>query len=79
MTRRLSMAIALVGTGMLFHPAIATASTQQCEDRHVNCLGRCSDWTGGAGDRGGYQNKCLLYCDRRLTRCFIRDATTRRF
>ena len=78
MTRHLFLAIALIGTAVLLNPPAAVASIYQCEDKHVYCLGRCADSTGGAGDLGGHQNKCLPACDRRLVRCFIRDAMTRR-
>jgi hypothetical protein len=83
MTRHLFFAITLIGTGVLFNgvllnsPAEA-ATTQQCEDNAANCVGRCADRTGGAGDWGGHQNKCLPRCDRQLTRCMIRNAMTRR-
>ena len=79
MTRQLFLAIALMGTGVFLGSSAATASIQQCEDKHVNCLGRCADMSGGAGDWGGRQNLCLPSCDRRLRQCFIRDALSRRW
>ena len=78
MTRHPVVATILIGTGVLFGSSAAVASMQQCEDNHVYCLGGCADRAGGAGDWGGHQNKCLPYCDRRLVRCFKRDAMTRR-
>ena len=78
MTRHLFLATGLIATAVLLNSPSAIASIQQCEDRHVSCLGRCADWTGGAGDLVGRQNKCLPLCDRRLTQCFVRDAMRRR-
>ena len=78
MTRHLPLAIALIGAVVVLGPRTATASLQQCEDKHVYCLGRCADMAGGAGDWAGRQNKCLPACDRRLRQCFVRDAWTRR-
>jgi len=65
-------AITLISTGALLNSPAEAATTQQCEDKAANCVGRCADMTGGAGDWGGHQNKCLPYCDRRLIRCIIR-------
>ena len=81
MTRQFLLAICLVASAVFINAPTATAasSTLQCEDRHVNCLGRCADWTGGAGDYAGRQNRCLPVCDRRLTQCFARDALRRRW
>ena len=77
MTRHLFLAITLIATGMLLQSP-AAASALQCEDRAANCVGRCANRTGGAGDWGGHQNKCMVQCDRRLDMCFIRDVMTRR-
>jgi hypothetical protein len=77
MTRHLFLAISFSIIAVLSGSLPAAASTQRCEDRHVNCLGRCADWTGGAGDYFGRQNKCLLICDRRLTQCLVRDSMRR--
>jgi hypothetical protein len=74
MTRHLFFAIALIGTGVLLSPP-AEAQQWQCEDRAANCLGRCTDKAGGAGDWGGHPSKCLR-CDWRLIRC-VRNATIR--
>jgi hypothetical protein len=79
MTRHLLLAISFAIIAVLAGSPPATASTQRCEDRHVNCLGGCADWTGGAGDYLGRQNRCLLICDRRLTQCFVRDSLRRRW
>ena len=72
MTRQLFFAITLIGTAVLLNSAAEAATAVQCEDRTTNCLGRCSDRTGGAGDLGGHRSKCLVSCDRQLTRCIIR-------
>jgi hypothetical protein len=73
MSRQLFFAITLVGTGVLLANSAATAATRlQCEDRAANCIGRCADRTGGAGDWGGHQNQCLPTCVRQLTRCTLR-------
>ena len=55
MTRQLFLAIALVGTGVFLN-ASAEATTLRCEDRAANCVGRCANYTGGAGDFRGLQN-----------------------
>ena len=70
MTRHLFFAIALIGTGVLLN-APAAAQQWQCEDKNANCLGRCTDKAGGAGDWGGHQSKCMR-CDRQLIACYIR-------
>jgi hypothetical protein len=72
MTRQLFFAITLIGTAVLLNSAAEAATALQCEDKAANCLGRCADRTGGAGDWRGHQSKCLLSCDRPLTRCIIR-------
>jgi hypothetical protein len=70
MTQHLFFAIALIGTGVLLN-APAAAQQWQCEDKNANCLGRCADKAGGAGDWGGHQSKCMR-CDRQLIACYIR-------
>jgi hypothetical protein len=72
MTWHLFFATTLIGTGVLLNSPAEAATALQCEDRAANCIGRCADRTGGAGDWGGHQNKCLPYCDRQLIRCLIR-------
>jgi hypothetical protein len=72
MTRQLFFATTLIGSAVLLNSAAEAATAVQCEDKAANCLGRCADRTGGAGDLGGHQSKCLLSCDRQLTRCIIR-------
>jgi hypothetical protein len=79
MMRHLLVAISFAIIAVLPGSLAAAESTQRCEDRHVNCLGSCADWTGGAGDYLGRQNRCLLICDRRLTQCFVRDSLRRRW
>jgi len=70
MTRHLFFAITLIGTGVLLNSP-AAAQQWQCEDKNANCLGRCADKAGGAGDWGGHQSKCMR-CDRQLIACYIR-------
>ena len=78
MTRHLFFAITLIGTGMLLcSPAEATREDGNVRTRAANCLGRCADKAGGAGDWGGHQSKCLKRCDRQLIRC-VRNAISRR-
>jgi hypothetical protein len=72
MTGQLFFAITLIGTAVLLNSAAEAATGLQCEDRAANCLGTCADRTAGAGDLGGRQSKCLLTCDRRVTRCYSR-------
>jgi hypothetical protein len=72
MTRHFFFAITLMGTGVLLNSPGEATTALQCEDRNANCIGRCADRTGGAGDWGGRQNKCLPYCDRQLIRCTLR-------
>ena len=66
MTPRFFFAISLIGTGVLFYSP-AGANGLQCENRAANCVGRCANPGGGAGD-----NKCMVSCDRRVTTCLIR-------
>jgi len=72
MTRLLFFTITLIGTGVLLNAQAAAVSAARCEDRAANCVGRCSNFTGGAGDLGGHQNKCMRTCDRQVTQCLIR-------
>ncbi len=74
MTRHLFFAITLIGTGVLLNSS-AEAQQWLCEDRAANCLGRCFDKTGGAGDWEGRQSTCMR-CDRQLIRCYIRRHRT---
>jgi hypothetical protein len=68
MARHLFFAITLMGIGMLLNsPAGAVQDAAQCEDQAANCVGRCANPGGGTN-----QNKCMLYCDRQVTRCLIR-------
>jgi len=75
MIRKLFFAITLLGTGVLLNSPSGMANQRQCQDRNVNCMARCEDPTGGAGDLGGHQNKCLQYCSRQLDRCMTGNAT----
>jgi hypothetical protein len=76
MTRQLFVAITILATGALLNSPSGMANELGCQDRSVNCLGKCTDPTGGAG---GHQNKCLQYCSRQLVRCSIRNATIQRY
>lgn len=75
MTRQLSFAIILIGTGVLLNSP-ALAQEWRCEDRFANCLGRCTDKAGWAGDWLGHQSKCLR-CDWQVIKC-VRNASMRR-
>lgn len=77
MARHLFLAIALMGTGVLFIAPADAATALQCEDRAVSCGDRCADVTGGAGDSGGHQNKCIRYCGRQVSSC-LSNAYVRR-
>ena len=79
MTRHLFLfAITLMSTGGLLNlPAEAAGINWPCEDNFSNCLGRCADPAGGAGDWHGRPNKCLSSCDRRLISCVVRGTTRR--
>jgi hypothetical protein len=72
MTRHLFLAIALVGTAAFLNASAEATNAYRCEDRAANCVGRCANYTGGAGDLRGQQNRCMLTCDRRVTACLIR-------
>jgi hypothetical protein len=68
MARQLFFAITLIGIGVLLNsPAKAVLDAPRCEDNAANCVGRCANPGGGTN-----QNKCMLYCDRQVTRCLIR-------
>jgi hypothetical protein len=68
MARHLFFAITLMGIGMLLNsPAKAVQDAAQCEDQAANCVGRCANPGGGTNN-----NKCMIYCDRQVTRCLIR-------
>jgi hypothetical protein len=75
MARTLFVAIAFIGIGVLLNSrAEAVTEASRCEDQAANCIGRCANPGGGTN-----QNKCMLYCDRQVTRCLIRvhDAVRR--
>jgi hypothetical protein len=67
MTRHLFFAITVIGTGVLLTSPAEAVTAARCEDQAANCVGRCANPTGGAN-----QNKCMRYCDRRVTKCMIR-------
>ena len=67
MTRHLFFAITLIGTGVLLISPAEAVTALRCEDQAVDC--GCIDFTGGAGDLRGHQNKCNQYCARQLSRC----------
>ena len=77
MKQQLFFAITILGTGVLLNSP-STANQRQCQERGINCMAKCDDPTGGAGDLGGHQNKCLQYCSRQLDRCMTRYATIAR-
>jgi len=72
MIRHLFLAMALAATGVLLNASAEATNAYRCEDRAANCVGRCANFTGGAGDVGGHQNKCMLTCNRRVISCLIR-------
>jgi hypothetical protein len=75
MARHLFFAIILMGIGILLNsPAEAVPDAARCEDQAANCVGTCANPGGGTNE-----NKCMRYCDRRVTRCLIRayDAARR--
>ena len=72
MTRHLFLAIALVGTGVLLNGSAEAIDPLRCEDRAANCVGSCTNYTAGAGDLRGRQNKCMAACDRRVISCLVR-------
>jgi hypothetical protein len=75
MARTLFVAITLIGIGVVLNSrAEAVTEASRCEDQAANCIGRCANPGGGTN-----QNKCMLYCDRQVTRCLIRvhDAVRR--
>jgi hypothetical protein len=71
MIRQLFFAITLIGTGVLLNSAAEAVTAARCEDQAANCVGRCANPSGGAND-----NKCMRYCDRRVTGCMIRAHDT---
>ena len=76
MARQFFFAMALMGIGMLSHsPAEASLAAAICENNASNCVGRCANPGGGTND-----NKCMRYCDARVTKCLIRvhDIAPRR-
>jgi hypothetical protein len=74
MARHLFFAITLIGTAVLLNSPAAAVRATQCEDQAATCVGTCANPAGGAN-----QNKCMLRCDWRVTRCMIRAyAATRR-
>ncbi len=72
MTRHLFLAVALAGTALLLNAPAQAVSPLQCENRAANCIGSCTNYTAGAGDYGGRQNKCMAACDRRVISCLVR-------
>jgi hypothetical protein len=67
MARYFFFAITLIGIGVLLSSsAEAFTNAARCEDQAANCVGRCLNPGGGTND-----NKCMWYCDRRVTRCLI--------
>ncbi len=76
MARHLFFAITVMGIGMLLNSrAQAVTDAAHCDNNEANCIGRCVNPGGGTND-----NKCMMNCDRRATKCFVRahDAPLRR-
>jgi hypothetical protein len=68
MARYLFLAITLIGIGVVANsPAEAVMDAARCQDRAANCVGRCANPAGGANN-----NRCMWYCDRRVTSCLAR-------
>ena len=67
MARHLFFAIALIGTGVLLNSPTEAVTAARCEDQQANCIGRCANPGSGT-----FQNRCMSYCDRRVTSCLIR-------
>jgi hypothetical protein len=68
MAPHLFFAITLIGLGVLLNsPAKAVTDAARCEDQAANCVGRCANPGGGTN-----QNRCMLHCDRQVTKCLIR-------
>jgi hypothetical protein len=72
MARHLLFAITLFSTGVFLNAQAEAVSPLRCEDRAANCVGRCANYTGGAGDLRGHQNVCMRRCDQQVTWCLIR-------
>ena len=49
MKQQLFFAITILGTGVLLNSP-STANQRQCQERGINCMAKCDDPTGGAGD-----------------------------
>jgi len=68
MARHLFFAMALIGFGGLLNSPAEAVSPLRCEDRAANCVGSCTNHTGGV-----YQhNRCMSSCDRRVIACLVR-------
>jgi hypothetical protein len=67
MARHLFFAITLIGTGALIASPAEAVTGARCEDRAANCVGGCANPAGG-----WYQNKCMRYCGRQVSRCLMR-------
>jgi hypothetical protein len=75
MARHRFFAMTLIGIGVFLNsPADAVRDAAQCEDQAANCVGRCINPGSGTNN-----NKCMIYCERRVTICLIRaqDALRR--
>jgi hypothetical protein len=69
MPRHLFLVITLMAVvGVLLNsPAEAAMDAARCENQAANCVGRCANPGSGTNN-----NKCMWYCDQRVTRCLIR-------
>jgi hypothetical protein len=74
MARQLFFAITLIGTAVLLNSPAEAVTAARCEDQAANCVGRCANPGSGV-----YHNRCMSYCDRRVTGCLVRahDAALR--
>ncbi len=70
MARQFFFAITLIRIGVFFNsPSIAATDAARCEDQAANCVGRCRNPGGGTNN-----NKCMWYCDQRVTKCLVRAS-----
>ena len=72
MIRHLFFAITLIGTGMLLNAQAEAMTSSRCEDRAQIASADVPTPRVGAVTGEGIKNKCMLYCDRQVSRCLIR-------
>jgi hypothetical protein len=74
MARHLFFAVTIICTGLLLYsPAQAVTDEANCENNAANCVGRCANPGGAAGD-----NRCIDRCTRQVNGCLIRAHGTAR-